>query len=207
VPGTRATPLRATSLRELVLVRHGETEGESSIRYHGATDVPLSDLGRQQMRAARRRLPLREFGAVVSSPLSRAFEGARIAAPGADILVEEGFREIDFGRWEGLTREEIQARDPDLYAAWMADPESFRFPEGEDRVAFRARIEAALERLLALSVESALVVGHKGVIRTLLARLCGLELEPGAPALGEVVWVTAGPAGWGRRDPGDGPAT
>ncbi len=64
------------------LVRHGETEGESSIRYHGATDVPLSDLGREQMRRAARAIAAprdaRPFSDVFSSPLIRASEGARI---------------------------------------------------------------------------------------------------------------------------------
>jgi broad specificity phosphatase PhoE len=194
-----------TPLRELILLRHGETEGQSSIRYHGSGDVPLSDAGREQMRAARRRLPRRDFDAVVSSPLSRAYEGARIAAPGAEILVEERFREIDFGRWEGLTREEIRALDPDLYEQWMAHPETFGFPEGEDRAAFASRVEAGLERLLGLPARSALVVVHKGVIRTILDRLCGLPLEPGAPALGEWVWVSARSEGW-VRETGRSPA-
>ena len=66
----------------LILVRHGETEGESSIRYHGITDVPLSEPGREQMRLAARAIErLRsdvDFGKVFSSPLVRASEGARI---------------------------------------------------------------------------------------------------------------------------------
>ena len=64
-----------------ILVRHGETEGESSIRYHGRTDVALSELGRDQMRRVRRAIETSHGGAnfarVFSSPLVRASEGAR----------------------------------------------------------------------------------------------------------------------------------
>lgn len=199
-PRSPRTPsARDIALRELVLVRHGETEGQSSIRYHGAGDVPLSETGRAQMRAAREQLPLRDFDLVVASPLSRAFEGARIAAPGADVRVEEGFREIDFGRWEGLTRQEIRSLDPDLYEQWMANPESFGFPEGESREVFAARVLAGLERLLALPARNALAVAHKGVIRTIALRLCGVALEPGEPDLGEIVWLSARGGRWHRR--------
>jgi len=65
----------------IVLVRHGETVGQSSIRYFGATDVALSQRGREQMREAALALPGNAFPLVVSSPLSRAWESARIVAP------------------------------------------------------------------------------------------------------------------------------
>ena len=64
----------------LVLVRHGETEGQSSIRYHGRNDVALDERGRSQMRRAARALEREDFRKIFSSPLSRATEGARIIA-------------------------------------------------------------------------------------------------------------------------------
>jgi len=86
----------------LVLVRHGETEGESSIRYHGRNDVVLSELGRAQMRAARREIESRyggvAFDRIFATPLSRAREGAQIIA-GADasVVAIEEFIEVHFG--------------------------------------------------------------------------------------------------------------
>src|SRR5271169_483092 len=99
----------------LILVRHGETEGESSIRYHGRTDVALSELGRAQMRAAREAVGRvhggLDFARVFSSPLVRAEEGARIiAGDAADLLMIEEFAEVHFGLFEGLTAEEISQR-------------------------------------------------------------------------------------------------
>jgi broad specificity phosphatase PhoE len=86
----------------LILVRHGETEGESSIRYHGRTDVPLSELGRAQMRLAGRALETRyggvSFAGVFSSPLVRASEGARIVAGDwAPLVTIDEFAEVHFG--------------------------------------------------------------------------------------------------------------
>ena len=80
-------------MSRILLIRHGETEGESSIRFHGATDVPLSELGRGQMRAAARALPDAAIDLVVASPLARAWEGARIVCPRGPIVLEAGFRD------------------------------------------------------------------------------------------------------------------
>ena len=78
-------------LTRLILVRHGETAGQSSIRYYGATDVPLSDLGRTQAREARNRIPGETFDAVWASSLSRAWESAQIIAPRHSVRIESNF--------------------------------------------------------------------------------------------------------------------
>ena len=174
-------------LSRLILVRHGETAGQSSVRYYGVTDVPLSDLGRAQVRATRARIGGETFEGVWASTLCRSWESATILAPNHSVELESDFREIDFGRWEGLTAEEIEVADPALYAEWMAKKPGFEFPEGEARPDFRARIASGLERMRASGVESALVVVHKGVVRTLLELVTGFTLAADAPLLGGVV--------------------
>ena len=189
-------------LSRLILVRHGETTGQSSIRFYGATDVPLSFRGREQALAAIGRIPGETFEAVWASSLSRAWKAAQILAPNFPVRLEHDFREIDFGRWEGLTREEIEARDPELYAAWQGRQAGFEFPEGEPRPAFRARIERGLARLRASGVRSVLIVAHKGVIRTLLELLTRQTLPAELPELGGVIHVSRQVGGeWktGRR--------
>ena len=120
-------------LNRIILVRHGETEGKSSIRFYGRTDLPLSDEGRAQMRATARRIHGEGFGYLVASRLRRAWEAARILAPGLPIRLEADFCEVDFGRWEGLTKQEIEAQDPVLFADWQGKVEGFEFPGGEPR--------------------------------------------------------------------------
>jgi len=181
----------------LVLVRHGETVGHSSIRYYGRTDVALSDLGRRQMRAAREWLAARDgasgFAPVFTSPLVRATEAARIIAgrDAATIAIEE-FAEVDFGLFEGLTAEEIAARYPEEFRRWNANrlAPDFVYPEGESRAAFVVRVARGTVRMLALwealrqdaragghTGSNALMVAHRGVIRAVVRQLTGV-LEP-----------------------------
>ena len=165
----------------LILVRHGETEGESSIRYHGRTDVALSELGRSQMRLAARAIESRRraknFAHVFSSPLVRASEGARIVAGESVPLVTlEEFAEVHFGLFEGLTADEIRERYPDDFAQWNADrlAPSYTYPAGESRGAFADRVERGLERMLAIWTprdQDALLVAHRGVIRAIVRKL------------------------------------
>ena len=179
------------SPNRIVLVRHGETDGRSSTRYFGATDVRLSDLGRAQMRQAANRVPGDAFPLVLSSPLSRAWESAQlIAPPSGEVRLLDELREIHFGEWEGLTAEEIQARDPMRFEDWRARRPGFEYPGGERRADFDARIERAVLGMLASPVFSLLVVAHKGVIRTIVRRVAGEDLPEGLPELGAVVQLT-----------------
>lgn len=168
----------------LILVRHGETEGESSIRYHGRTDVALSDLGREQMRLAARAIHSPraiEFAHVFSSPLVRASEGARIVAgDSVSLITIEEFAEVHFGLFEGLTADEIRERYPEEYARWNADrlAPTFSYPGGESRAAFGKRVERGLELMLSHWTprdRDALLVAHRGVIRAIVRKLVNRE--------------------------------
>jgi len=183
------------------MVRHGETEGQSSVRFHGSSDVPLSDEGRAQLRQSARRLRGEAFDLVVASNLRRSWEGAAIVSGNALVRMEPDFREIDFGRWEGLTAEEIQASDPVLYEDWQSGREGFDYPGGEARAAFRARVTHGVEFLKASGASSVLLVCHKGVIRTLSEELTGQPLTADLELAG-ITSVSCGADGqWyeGRR--------
>jgi broad specificity phosphatase PhoE len=121
---------------------------------------------------------------IFASPLRRALESARLVADDASQVTAIGeFREIHFGLFEGLTAEEIRDRYPDDYRRWTSDrlAPDFTFPAGENRRAFTFRIEHGLARMLALWERStapgtyALLVAHRGVIRTIVNRLTGAE--------------------------------
>jgi broad specificity phosphatase PhoE len=189
------------TLRRISLIRHGETDGNSRLRFHGAGDVALSAEGRAQMRAAARSLAGDRWDLVVASPLRRAWVSAAVVAPGRQILLEPDFREIDFGRWEGLTAEEIADQDPALYRDWQAKVEDFEFPDGERRADFRARVSSGLRRLLESGAGSTLVVTHKGVIRAIAEELCGEPPEQPHPELGELVQLSRGADGRWRPGP------
>ena len=191
-----------SKLRRIVLLRHGETVGQSSLRFHGSNDVELSDEGRHHVREAARLLRTEVFDLAVTSPLRRAWEAAHIVTGGAALRIEADFREIDFGRWEGLTMEEIEATDPALHREWMERLESFEFPAGESRSGFDERVQSGLERLRGSGASSALVVSHKGPICSIAKHLLGHPLEEHEPPLAGIVSLYRGNDGsWlqGRR--------
>ncbi len=179
--GEAAPPAeQTTAMRRLVLVRHGETVGQSSIRYYGRTDVALSDLGRRQMERVGAALAGEAFDAVYTSPLQRALASARLVAPGIEPQAIAGFAEVNFGRWEGLTREEIEALEPDLYRRWRVADVDFIYPDGDAVAGFRARVINAFRTLLPSAPEHLLIVVHTGVIRTILSELLRLPNPDGA---------------------------
>jgi len=163
-------------LSRLVLVRHGETVGQSSVRYYGATDVALSDSGRAQMARVRAALVGECFDAVYTSKLQRTLAAARIIVPDLPPRPVAGFNEINFGDWEGLTREEIEARDPDGARRWRTAFAEFTYPGGDAVLQFRSRVVGAFRVLLPEMPERALIVAHKGVIASIVEEL--LRLSP-----------------------------
>jgi broad specificity phosphatase PhoE len=193
-------------LRRLVLVRHGETVGESSIRYHGTNDVALSDAGRAQMRRVGAALSGEVFDAVYTSTLQRTVASARVIAPAQVPEAVPGFDEIHFGRWEGLTREEIEARDPELFHQWRNASGDFAYPEGDRVSSFRARVAAAWRELLGRAPERVLVVAHRGVISSVLAETLALdpaELRAWRIHLGSIHVLVRQGGGW-RAEIADG---
>lgn len=170
-------------VRRLWFVRHGETEGQSSIRFHGRNDVALNEHGRAQIRALAPLLAHAPFVRVVHSPLRRAAESAAILASlcGATQVphhADERLREISFGACEGMTEAEIEVAFPGFLAAHRQGQVD-AFPDGEPRPVFAARVAAA-----ALSLEAdawqgdLLVVSHRGTVRQALRAL--LRVPAGA---------------------------
>lgn len=166
-------------LRHLVLVRHGETKGESSVRYHGINDVPLSAAGRAQMQRVAAALADIAFDAVYTSALQRTVTAARIVAPGTPAVAVREFNEINFGDWEGLTRREIEERDPQTYRRWLEGRHDFAYPGGDSIAVFRARVVETFRSLSLAMPPHTLIIGHKGVISAIVADLLGLSAEEG----------------------------
>jgi probable phosphoglycerate mutase len=158
-------------------------------RYAGLTDAPLTDTGIRQAAAAAKRLAPAGIDAIVASPLQRTVRTA-----------DEGFRETDFGAWEGLTFAEVRERWPSEVTTWLADP-SVAPPGGESFTQVSERVTAALHRTLAERAhQTVLIVSHVTPIKTLVA--AALLAPPAAlyrmhldvAALCEIDWYADGPA-------------
>jgi ribonuclease H / adenosylcobalamin/alpha-ribazole phosphatase len=185
-----------------LLLRHGQTPNSVEKRYAGLSDVPLTEVGVQQAAAAGKRLASAGLTAIVTSPLLRAVRTAEevAAATGAPVEADEGFRETDFGAWDGLTFAAVRERWPDELTAWLADP-AVAPPGGESFADVSARVTGALRRVLAgHRGQTVLIVSHVTPIKTLVAS--ALLAPPAAlyrmhldvAALCEVDWYADGPA-------------
>lgn len=162
----------------LLLVRHGATPLTAENRFSGAVGVDLSDEGRRQARRLGERLADDEICAVYASPLSRTVETAEIVARphGHTPRLRDGLREISHGRWEGLTREEVEVRFPGEYQAWEADPFTFAPEGGESGLSVLARaLPVIREIVLAHEGKNVLVVSHKATLRIVLSSLLGFD--------------------------------
>jgi len=160
------------------MVRHGATVLSAEDRFAGATDVELSDEGREQTRRLAERLSREKIVAVYASPLGRTIETAQILAASHQLEVQtrDGLREISHGRWEQMTRREVEEKFPEEAAEWEKDPYTFAPLGGESGLAVTARaLPALVEIVRAHPGDHVLVVSHKGTIRLLLSSLLGFD--------------------------------
>lgn len=162
----------------IYLVRHGATQLTAEDRFSGAAGVELSDDGRWQAARLGERLQRQGIDAAYSSRLSRAIDTARIVGERCGVAPQEidGLEEISHGRWEGLTRREVEERYGDEYAAWEEDPFTFAPEGGESGVAVLARALPVLRTIVTRHPgQRVLVVSHKATIRLLLSSLIGFD--------------------------------
>ena len=168
----------AGSTTRVFLIRHGATILTAENRFAGSVEVPLSDEGREQARRLAARLDGAPIAAVYASPLGRAAETARIvAAPhGLPVGTDARLREISHGRWEELTRTEVEERFADEIGSWEADPYTFAPEGGETGLDVTARaLPAMLDLVRAHPGQTIAVVSHKATIRLLLSSLLGFD--------------------------------
>jgi ribonuclease H / adenosylcobalamin/alpha-ribazole phosphatase len=185
-----------------VLLRHGETPLSGERRFAGRGDIPLTETGQRQARAAAERLAVRGgIKLIVTSPLQRARLTAEAvaAATGAPVRVDDGWMETDFGEWEGLNYAEAMQRWPDELATWSEDT-SVAPPGGESFAATTRRVLPALDRVLDREPGTVVVISHVSPIKIVLRHallapppaLRRMQLD--VACLSEVDWYADGPA-------------
>lgn len=152
---------------ELWLVRHGETEWAATGRHTSRTDVELTDRGRVQAEDLGPVLARVPVGLVLSSPRVRALDTARLAGFGTAVEIDPDLAEWDYGRFEGLTIEQIRDRVPG-WTIWTGGA-----PGGETAEQVAARVDRVIARVLASGVERVLAFSHGHLLRVLAARWLG----------------------------------
>ncbi len=161
----------------LYLTRHGEVVNHGV--YNGQTDVDITELGVRQMERLRDLLLARPLAAIYSSDLLRTRKGAEIIGAPHGLKPESfsEFREVNFGRWQGLTYQEVMERYPADIPQWMRDLEAFRIPQGESLADVRQRAIPRLAELVEKHRgQEILLVAHGALNRLILAEALHLSL-------------------------------
>ncbi|HVR46401.1 MAG TPA: histidine phosphatase family protein [Candidatus Binatia bacterium] len=175
----------------VALIRHGPTEWNETGRFQGSTDLPLSERGRAHALAIASALGADGFRKVYSSDMQRARETARALADayGVPLVDDSRLREFDFGRWEGLTWDEILAHDPELARRPRNAARYYRPAGGESFEQVRRRVRAFLDDLIAKGESPVAVVTHAGALHAFCAEL---ELETTRFSPGGITRVAIG---------------
>jgi broad specificity phosphatase PhoE len=153
----------------LLLARHGETDWNREGRWQGHADVALNDRGREQARELARRLADEPCDVIYASDLARAHETALIVAEAKrmPVLTDRGLREIDVGRWSGLTPDEIARCFPGM-----------RTHDGETDEQHLVRVLDAFQRIAQAHVgQRVLVVSHGKTLRVLRRHAAGVPVS------------------------------
>ncbi len=193
----------------LLLTRHGHTDRSEPESYLGQHVVArLTERGIADARELAERLADVAIDRVISSPLERAFETARIVGGERPVETDPRLAEMDYGAWEGLTVDEIDSRFPDERDRYDADPSTHHVGGGESGEEVAARLNAFVRDLLdwwegeaKAGDRTCLVVGHASVNRILLATLLNVPL-PDYRRRFQVDWASLTVLRWPDRDSG-----
>jgi len=168
---------------EILLLRHGQSEGNQAGRFGGHGPTPLTALGRAQAEATARRLAGEPLAAIYASDLPRTLETARPIAEalGLEVMQTPALRERSVGVFTGLTFAEAQAQHPDAYAAMMRREAGTCPPGGETHAVCLARARAVLDEAIArFAGQRTLLVSHAMTLYLLLTHVIGVD--PGQSA-------------------------
>lgn len=164
------------------LVRHGATIAAEGV-YSGSQDNPLSERGKEMAKRLSERLESHKIDAFYCSQKKRAMETSFILAkPHIDAVGEwlvpsqiSQLNEIDHGRWEGKTKDEILKEWPDEYERWEEDPYLFAPDGGENGLSVIARAVPVMNNIIRANMgKTVVIVSHKATIRLIVAHYLGL---------------------------------
>jgi len=163
-------------MNDLLFIRHAETHMAGT--FCGQSDPSVNAAGHRQIQKLAESLSSEPIAAVFTSDLQRSVTTARALAESfaTPCITRPALREINFGKWEGLTWEEIEKLDSTFATQWLEAFPHLTPPDGESFEVFEARVMAETSYLLSQSERCLIaVVTHAGVMRVVLRTLCGLD--------------------------------
>jgi len=171
---------RKGSNSRVILVRHGETNWNKQGKFQGQIDIPLNETGKKQASAAGSFLKDIPIQKAFSSSMQRPFETAQIILESHNkikIMRQGDLVEIGHGLWEGKLEAEIASKWPKLLELWKEHPEQAQMPQGENIQEVWDRSISCWEEICKNlePTETALIVAHDAVNKTILCHLMGLK--------------------------------
>ena len=163
----------------LYLLRHGETEFSRDDRFCGRFDAPLTEVGREMAACFAEVYGKLQWRAIFTSGRQRATGTAEPLATQAALLIhrDAGLDEVDYGAWQGHSKDEVLSLDGEHYRRWCRDP-AVSTPGGESVLEVRDRVMATVARIQAQCDDgNVLVVSHKTALRVLICSLLGIDLS------------------------------
>lgn len=164
-------------MAEVILIRHGQAEGQDTGKVLGSTDMGLNETGFMQAKKLSQAVGRMHYANIVHSPMRRVVETMNTALPDvAGQTVDDRLREINFGDWEGLTFDEIRAIDAACADQWLDNDSDFQFPNGEKIADFFDRVEDFAADLRKMS-GPVLIFAHGGVICHMISHFINLNYQ------------------------------
>ena len=167
-------------MTKVIFIRHGQTEWNVTGRYQGQSDVQLTAEGRRQAEKLAADFPVDTVDAVYASDLQRAMDTAETIAQkfGLSVQAEPAFREVSFGKWEGLTYQQIVAEWEEGMTNFFQHPDILEIPGGETFPAVQKRATDKLQELVKKhDGQTIVVVAHGAVLRTMLTAALHMPLQ------------------------------
>ena len=164
-------------MTEIILARHGETEWNVAEVFRGQIDIDLNETGVKQAELLSGYLSTSAIAAVYSSPLKRALKTAEIIAQPhkLEVDVDPDLIDFNFGKWQGLSHQEVKEKYRDLYATWITHPEQVRMPDGEALEDVSKRVIRVRNKVIENHRGTVVIVGHRVVNKVMICTLLGLD--------------------------------
>jgi len=160
--------------RIIYLFRHGEVDHRYKKRFRGVIDCELSPEGERMSQVNAEFLIREKIDRVITTGLRRADRvGQLVAKAGIPHELHQGFREAQFGKWEGMSWEEVRVQYPEEARRYHEEFRTLRFPNGESVHEIEARVLAAWKSILATEFSKIAIVGHSTTNYCLMSHLRG----------------------------------
>ena len=160
-------------MKQIIFLRHAETNLNQEGRFCGRMDVEITEEGKKQAEKMRETFKKYHFDAIYCSPLKRTKQTLEAIFPNREFIEEDGFTEINLGDWEGLKKETVNQKLRKAFQQGLYTP-----PYGERHEEVEARVRETIERIFATYPDNSLILvcTSNGIMRT-IKRIYGIKTE------------------------------